>query len=52
MMVQNSLKNSIVLKHETIHKVFEYAQDKMIVHVAPTDLIFIENWTVIKILKD
>ena len=44
--------NSIYLINENIHSVLEYAINKMIVHVAPTDILTVHNWQVVHILQD
>ena len=42
----NINKNSILLKKEDLYAIYEYALDKMIGFILPTDLIIISNWQV------
>ena len=42
------IKNSLHLKQEVVYATFEYERDKMIVSLAPTDLLIVQNWSPVK----
>ena len=44
--------NSILLKKEDLYAILEYAPNKMIGFILPTDLIVIKNWNVVHRIED
>ena len=41
-------KNSLLLRNEIVNATFEYERGKMIVSLAPTDLLIVEDWNPVK----
>ncbi len=44
--------NSVLLKHEEIQSVFEYAPGKIIVALFTTNFLFLDNWKPVRIKDD
>ena len=52
MVVNKPRKNSIILMNEYVDHVLELESDKMIISVAPTDVLIVLKWDVIHRVHD
>ena len=48
----SSQTNSMIIQDELVYEVIMYSKSKMIASVSPTDLLMIDNWTVVKRIVD
>ena len=43
-------ENSLLIKDEKVESILEYANDKLIISLYPTDLLFTHNWKRVKVV--
>ena len=48
----NKKENSLLIDQEYVASILEYAQNQIIVHVKPTDLLIVNCWKVTQLIKD
>ena len=49
---EDKMNNSIKLHNYYVNTILEYAQDELLAHVYPTDLLLIKDWKEIHLIKD
>ena len=49
-MATNKTEHSMLIKNEKVESILEYAVDKLIISLYPTDLLIAHQWTAIKVI--